>query len=179
MKKNVIPSVFCFILTLFIIFLIGFLVYNNRDTYSTNYKALCLSDCVKKDMTDYIGSGDYSYILNNPRFSNFVLKYSNYSAYGAFYLTANYKDDNGDIIRVKGMAFDIDKKDISWPFIGDAAISVEDGKIFVTGDKKIFDSVAGTFSKKLDSALNNMKNVVQIHNEELKPKMRLNGEKSL
>lgn len=155
---------------------VSFFVYNNRDSYSTSYKPLCVSDCVKKDMTRELESGDYTYILKSDSFNNFALKYSNYTATGAFYLTANYKDDNGNIVRVTGMSFDIDKSQMSWPFIGDAAISYEDGKIFITGNKKIFESVSSEFRHKLDDALYNMKLVASQHDDELKPKKLLNGQ---
>lgn len=155
---------------------VSFFVYNNRDSYSTSYKPLCVGDCVKQDMTSELENGNYIYILESSRFSNFALKYSNYTATGAFYLTANYKDDNGDIVRVTGMSFDIDKSQMSWPFIGDAAISYEDGKIFITGNKKIFESVSSEFRHKLDDALYNMKLVASQHDDELKPKKLLNGQ---
>lgn len=155
---------------------ISFLVYNNRDSYSTSYKPLCVGDCVKKDMTRELESGDYTYILKSSRFSNFSLKYSSYSSEGAFYLTGNYKDDNGDIVRVTGMSFNIDKSQMSWPFVGDAAISYEDGKIFITGSPKIFESVSSEFRSKLQDALYNMKLSANQHDDELKPKKLLNGQ---
>lgn len=159
-----------------ILCVISFLVYNNRDSYSINYKPFCIGDCVKKDMTRQIESGDYSYILKSSRFSNFALKYTNYSAEGAFYLTANYKDNNGDIIRVTGMSFNIDKSLISWPLIGDARISYENGKIFITGSSEIFESVSSEFRSKLQDALYNMKLSTSQHDDELKPKQLLNGQ---
>lgn len=164
------------VLLVIVMGLVSFVIYNNRDTYSTNYKALCVSSCVKQDMTQILERGDYTYILRNKNYSNFVLKYSDYSANGAFYLTANYKDANGEIIRIKGMSFDIDKSEMEWPLVGDAAISFENDKIIVTGNKKIFESVASQFSEKLDEALKNMKIVASLHDDELKPKMLLNGQ---
>lgn len=107
------------VLLVIVMGLVSFVIYNNRDTYSTNYKALCVSSCVKQDMTQILERGDYTYILRNKNYSNFVLKYSDYSANGAFYLTANYKDANGEIIRIKGMSFDIDKSEMELPLIGD------------------------------------------------------------
>lgn len=158
------------LILLAIVGILSFLVYNNRD------KALCVSSCVKQDMTQQLEKGNYTYILRNKNFSNFVLKYSDsLSSSGAFYLTANYKDANGDIIRVKGMSFDIDKSEMEWPFIGDAAISFENDKIYVSGNEKIFESVAEQFSKKLDEALHNMRNVAYLHDDDLKPKQLLNG----
>ena len=74
------------------------------------------------------------------------------------------------------MAFDIDKSEMEWPLIGDAAISFENDKILVTGNKKIFESVASQFSEKLDEALKNMKIVASLHDDDLKPKMLLNGQ---
>lgn len=164
------------LVVLAVVAMVSFLLYNNRDTYSTSYKALCVNSCVKQDMTQQLERGNYTYILRNKKFSNFVLKYSDsLSASGAFYLTANYKDINGNIIRVKGMSFDIDKSEMKWPFIGDAAISFEDDKIYVYGNEKIFESVAEQFSGKLDEALHNMRNVAYLHDDDLKPKQLLNG----
>ena len=164
------------IIAIFAFFAFLFLLFSLRSEISPEYKPFCMNDCIKKDMTRYLEGGDYTYILKSDRYNNFSLKYSDYASTGAFYLTANYKENKGKTARVKGMSFDNDKSQMDWPFIGDAAITYENGKIFMSGNDKIFNSVASEFANKLDDALRNMKNVSAMHNEELKPKVLLNGE---
>lgn len=176
LSNKFVIGTFAFLVVMFILHL----TLNQSTNTDENYQSVCYSDCVKTDITDQVGYGDHIWMVSSERYKNVVLKYSRFlSSEGAFKLTATYKDDNGKEVDLYGMSFDIEPDDIWWPFLGNAELVFENGRIYLIGDKGILKSNLGTFANKLDKAAYILSITASNHDDSLKPVTLLDGTKKV
>lgn len=143
---------------------------------STTYDSTCYSNCKEKDVTKSLGSSSNIWKLNNNKYEDLVLSYSSLlSKSGSFELSGTYTDANGEKIRLSGKSFDVEDSEIYWPMFGDAKITFKDGKIFLTGDEKIFKSTQEEFINKVDKAAYMLTIYASNHDDDLKPVKLLDG----
>lgn len=164
-----------------IVFAIVFLLlcplfYMASSFFYNDYKFLCIGDCVTVDVTDKLGYQDHIWALSSERYENLTLSYSSFlSSAGVFSINRTFTDDNGEKVRLTGQSFDVNKDEISWPFIGDAKLVFKDDRIYLTGNKKILKSSQYEFSRKVDKAAYLLTLVASNHNEDLKPIRLMDG----
>lgn len=143
---------------------------------STTYDSTCYSSCKEKDVTKSLGYSDNIWKLNNNKYEDLILSYSSLlSRSGSFELSGTYIDTNGEKVRLSGKSFDVDDSEIYWPMFGDVKISFKDGKIFLTGDEKIFKSTQEEFINKVDKAAYMLTIYASNHDNDLKPVKLLDG----